>query len=338
LSTPNPTPPPDAQPDPAAATPPVSPAPEQPVYQPGVAPATQGWQPAGAAEQPGWPAQPAPDATLQQPAYDPGQPVYQPGSAQPVYPSNQPTDQWAQPAYGQPGYEQPAYAQPGYPPYPSQPAPTKSRTGLWIALAVVAVLLLGGAATVAFFALGNGGDKKPAASTSNGAGASPTAATTTPSTEQSSSAPSTSGKLVTPDTIGNLKISDNPTLSGLADQMKSEAGSDGVGAVYQDKDDPSKIVLVAGVAEHNTSPSAALTGLLSGFIDTIGADAGAPVGVDAGPKGGVAKCGEASVSGQNVVYCAWADDETTALVAFFNHDVAEAKDQFLTIRDAVEPA
>lgn len=321
MTTPNPYLPPDGtQPTSVPPAAPTSGPPPQPTYQPGVAPAT---------EPQGWPARPGQEPTLQQPAV----PDYQQPPGYPAYPPAQSADPWAQPAYQQPQ----AYQQAAYPAYPTAPPPTKSKAPLWIALAVVAVLLIGGG-VAAFLAFGGERDDKETTSGTN----TPTPSVTTPSATQTSSEPSNPGSstLVIPASIGDLQTTSNPQLTALADQLKGDIGSagggTGVAGVYEDKTDPTKIVLVAGVSDQNTSPPAALTGMLSGFTSQIGGSAADAKEVDPGPKGGVAKCGEATVSGQSVVYCGWADNDSTAIVAFFNHDLAEAKGLFLDVRGAVE--
>ncbi len=82
------------------------------------------------------------------PPGDPNQPpAYQQPGAQ--YPPPPPPMPYQQGPYGQPG--QPGQPPAGYP-YPPPPVQKKSRKGLFIGLAVLAVVLLGGlAAAIAFF-------------------------------------------------------------------------------------------------------------------------------------------------------------------------------------------
>jgi hypothetical protein len=117
-------------------------------------------------QQPGQPSygQPAPGGYGNQPSYgqpqygQPHQPQYgqpgqqgQPQYGQPGY--GQPGQQYGQPAYGQPGYGQPGqqygqpqYGQPGYgQQYGQQPPKKKSRTGLIVGLAVLALVIVAAA-------------------------------------------------------------------------------------------------------------------------------------------------------------------------------------------------
>lgn len=114
-------------------------------------------------------AQTTPPAFQQPPAYGnytvPAQPSYTPPPTypqpqvaypqeQPMYPQSPtpyPQPSYPQPEYSQPGFGQPSYPQPGYPqPGFNQPEmyqQKKSRTGLFIAIAVILILIVGGGGT-----------------------------------------------------------------------------------------------------------------------------------------------------------------------------------------------
>lgn len=296
----------------------------------------------GHPQQPGYPQQPA-QPGYGQPQY--GQPQYgQPEQGQPAYgqqpqpgygdPYQQPGGYGQQPSQGgygqqpggygqQPGgYGQPAPEQGGYPSpggYPASGAPggpvapvppvpvKKSRRGLKISLAVVAVLVLlccGGG--LAFYS--SISDEYPAS-------------------------------LKTPDTVAGLKTFDNPdvqeSVRKLGEELRTEVDADSVIAkVYQDPKDDKKLVLLFGATTFLLNPD---NELKSGMDEAVkGSTVKTPVRkVDAGPLGGSMSCGEVTMEDQNAAICGWTDHGSVVIGLFFNQSPEDSATLLRTIRGEI---
>jgi hypothetical protein len=161
--------------------------------------------PAYAEPTPAAPANPDPayvDPTAQLPAY--AQPGYaEPGYPQPGYP---------QPGYPQPGYPQPGYGGPGQPgpggPAPARRPPGRRNKGLFIAVAVIALLAVGGGAYALVAKHSHGSTAAPptpsaSITATQSAPASPTAPTTAPPSSASASTSSGSTVAVSAAAAGN---------------------------------------------------------------------------------------------------------------------------------------
>jgi hypothetical protein len=279
----------------------------------------------------------------QQPSYG-QQPTYgdQPSYGQSPY--GQPTQ--VQPGYAQPGYAQPDYGQaPSYDPpsyrtsdfgasAPYGRPPRKSRTVLWISLGVVVVLAVGAAAIAVLYAATNG-DKGNTGTTATGTTAPPsTGASADPFAKERNASLSAPKKLagLTKSTNKDLQ----KTADDLTDQMKgSVPGSrDTIAAFYEDPNDQTKLVMVAGVTSDLADPDAELDGTFRG-LGTGGLPVDNIKKTDAGPLGGVAKCGTSTAAGTPVAVCAWADHGSVGMTFFYNRKVSESTALFLKIRSGV---
>jgi hypothetical protein len=185
----------------------------------------------------------------------------------------------------------------------------RSRKGLWIALPLAAVLLAAGVAIVVKFVL-------PVVAEGNAV-------------------------ISSPDTVAGLTRTTKPSLQSTAEQLNTQlrAGMDNVtGSVatfYDDPTDPAKIVMLYGVTGPITNPARTLEASIDqltrgGGISVEGMDP-----VDPGPLGGEASCGAGSSSGGPLTVCGWADHGSTAVVIFFNRDLASSTALFGQIHNAV---
>jgi hypothetical protein len=240
----------------------------------------------------------------------------------------------AQPAYGQPTYQQPAY-QPPPPAYqtPPQPAyqpppppgyapapPPKKGKGLKITLGVVGGVFLVCAviACVAFYPI------------YHDAGAHVSAPPTLP---------------------GGLSKQDSEQSEALKTSLENdlrdsiESIDDVATGVYGNKDDDDPTHLVVLVAATGTffSPGSQVDAAFKGF----GAGEGltmvsTPKEYPAGDLGGTVKCGGAEYNGSGssadlkMSMCAWSDHGSVGIVLFMGRDVADAANQFVAIREAVQ--
>lgn len=273
-----------------------------------------------------------------QPGY--GQPSYQQHGDEPTYSGyNQPG--YSQPGYGQPSYQQPGYEQPGYEQhgygqqagqsypgysdaptgsYPgysqgTPPPPQKKSKGGKIALIVVAaiVLLCGGGGAIAYFVL-----KDPVK------GAVEAAQT----------------RLVAPDTLAGRKKITDPQFQQLADQAVADVKktvpsvTSTVAAFYGDP--ATDMVMIVGASGGVTNPAKE--------VDKAIAEASAGGGlkitnvksVEAGPLGGVAKCGDATSDGVQMGVCIWADNGSVAMVVLYHKNGQQAAAELVKIRGEVE--
>ncbi|MEU9836156.1 hypothetical protein AB0D67_31865 [Streptosporangium sp. NPDC048047] len=144
------SPAPDAPPVPQQPSPVASPSPVAPQPAP-VPQAPQGPAPSRWGERP--------------PPVQPGPPYGQPAPPGPPYgqPGPQPDPQWQGSLEWQPGGQQSSAPYPGGQQPPGPPAPRRRRTGLWIALALLAVLVTVGAGIVVGTVLGTAKRSGPSA-------------------------------------------------------------------------------------------------------------------------------------------------------------------------------
>jgi hypothetical protein len=262
----------------------------------------------------------------------PNQPHPQePQSGQPSYPSTSaPGGQGYPPpsanTYPQPGAT--AYPQPGdgsYPPadqgFGGPPpanegfgsAPPKKRS-VWkiIALVVVAIVVLcaGGIGSFIYF---NRDKVKDAVE-------------------------ATKIKVVEPEKLGTRPKASDPDLDNSLDealtQMKAEADVTGTaGAIYGD---PKKLDILMLIAASSIGGSAQER--YDGMVKGIGGDF-AMTGlkdVDPGPLGGIAKCGDGTVSTIPLGICMWADSGSFAMLVLFNKKGADLQKDFVAYRGQIE--
>jgi hypothetical protein len=307
------------------------------------------YQPYPQEPQPGQPGQPG----YQQPGYQ--QPGYQqPGYQQPGYPPSS--------APGGAGYPPPgtnAYPQPGdgsYPPanqgfggpppanqgfggpppanqgfggpppanqgfggpppagvgYGSAPPPKKRSVGKIIALVLVAVVVLcaGGIGTIYYFNRDKVKDVVEASKI----------------------------RVVEPDKLGTRPKTTDANLNGSLDETLKQVKTDPqvtgtAGAIYGN---PAKLDIVMLIAASSIGGSAQdrydvmIKGIGGGFAITGLKD------VDPGPLGGIAKCGDGTVSSVPLGICMWADSGSFAMLMLFNKKGADLQKNFVSYRGQIE--
>jgi hypothetical protein len=265
-------------------------------------------------------------------------------SSQPVIeapPGSEPTS--VQPIAVPPGYAQPGYAgQPGFPPpgYATQgggdAAPTRSRLGMTIGLVVGVVVVV--AICVAGVLLFWGG--QPA---TTGTGAPTTGVRTTagaPTTGAGNADAERGATVDTPQVVAGLTLATEPQLAQQAKTAESQLRSavpnatDAAAGTYLDITNPTAPVVVAAVAADNDNPDTMVdTAFLAIRSQGVQVDNIQPV--DAGPLGGVAKCGTTTAQGAPAIACAWGDHGSGGQVLLLNRSQADAQRLFLEVRKAV---
>jgi hypothetical protein len=321
--------------------------------------------------QPPYPGQPHPEQPNQgEPYY--GRPSYgQPPFGQPSYGQPDPVSPWSgqpnpdtpssvpplpgfppsgygqQPSYGQaspyePPYgDQPAYGQPtaygeqpGFPP-PPPPKRSKAVPIVLVSLAVILVLCVGGG-TAIFMAGRN--KAKEIVDTAKDAANNPTSPAGTP-TGKPTQKPHPKITVTEPKTLGGRPKLTDAQFSTLADELQKGLASvpnatATVGALYGT---PAKqdIVIIASAAAPIANPKRELDstflGAGIGGLKVTGLKT-----INAGPLGGVAKCGKADAGGIDLAMCSWADDGSVGWIMSFFKSVNSAKAEFPKLRGQIE--
>ncbi|GLW28687.1 hypothetical protein [Actinoplanes regularis] len=260
-----------------------------------------------------FPGVPNPNVPSHDPAPDqPPTLPFTPAYAQPTPDQAQPAPGYPPPAPGYSGYPQPAYGAPGFPP----PAPPKkSRTLLIVLLsvAIALVLCVGGLAVVGLLAKKNDDDKKAAAAKIT---------------------------VVEPVTLGGREKLESAEFTEVTKTMKAgllkdyPGATQSVGAFYGE---PAKKDMVMAIAVAAPIPNPKLE-LNKNFtnLTLTGITAENVADVDAGPLGGVAKCGDSSISGMDVAICAWTDDGSVGVVFFYNATKSTTQKEFISLRSELE--
>jgi hypothetical protein len=228
---------------------------------------------------------------------DPSQPQY-PGA-----PVGQPAPAGAAP--------DPAYA--GQPGAPMAAPPKKSKAGkiILIVLAAVLVLCVGGAAITYFAVRDTVGEIIDATQT----------------------------RLVTPDTLAGRQLNTEPTFQQLAEDVAAELAAEvpestsTIGAFYGDVEQED-MVMIAGVSGVIADPEQELADATDG--DAMGLGITNVTDVDAGPKGGSARCGDADLDGTPGGVCLWASRGSLVMYVFYFGTGEEAAAALVDIREAVE--
>ncbi|MFV2019584.1 hypothetical protein [Micromonospora sp. LOL_023] len=225
----------------------------------------------------------------------------------PQYPGA-PDGQPVPPAGAAPG---PAY--PGQPVAPMAAPPKKSKAGKIILIVLAAVLLLciGGSAITYFAVKDTVGEVLEATQT----------------------------RLVTPDTIAGRDLNADAEFQSLAEEMGAGLAADvpestsSIGAFYGDVEQEN-LVMIAGVSGVMADPEQELADATEG--DAMGLGMTNITDVDAGPKGGTARCGDADLEGVPGGVCVWSSRGALVLYVFYFSTGAEAGAALVEIRDAVE--
>jgi hypothetical protein len=227
----------------------------------------------------------------------PGEAGY-PGQAAPQWGQGQPADpQWGQP--GEAGWSAGAGAPP--------PAPRKRRRGLKITLAVLAVLALlcvGGGLILGLPIL----KEWPAT-------------------------------LRTPDSLAGQPRLSTPELDKSAETISSDLkkqthAQDTVAAFYGTKDNPEHVFAVVGVTTLILDPKKDLADAFNGASE---GEMKFPEikDVDAGPLGGIMRCGSSAISNVPLTMCGWADHGSLVLGLFFRANVEEASAKLRDVRRTI---
>ncbi len=183
------------------------------------------------------------------------------------------------------------------------PKPKKSRKRIWLTLGIIGVLLTAGVITAVMVL-------------------SPERRTT----------------LITPPTVAGLTLDTDPENLAQLDQMKADLlretahANEVVAAYYNDPGDETKYALLLGLTGDIPDPVDELTSFLA-------FNPGIPTkiyDIDPGPLGGRAKCNEEIWEGLSGVGCAWADDQSSAVIVFYNRDAASSEVLFRQMRSEIQ--
>ncbi len=238
--------------------------------------------------------------------------------------------QHQQPGYG---YAAPSYGAPPPPHYQQTPSfvtpapPSRNRGGM-LALVIggiVILLVLVGVGTA--LALRSGDDDDPVVSPTNGPSAS-----SSPSPTEAGEYPA---RIDLPQTVAGLTKVDDPTLNKTANetaqQIKTATDADSaVAAYYAPGGDLTKAVGLVGATGRITDPEGELEDAFSGELGVTGVE-----DVDAGPLGGLMRCGTTASNGQALTACGWADGGSLMLGIFVNRSATDSADLFRQIRGEV---
>jgi hypothetical protein len=222
--------------------------------------------------------------------------------------------------------------------YPQVPMfeepPRKSRTGLWIGLAVAAVLVFCLAATgvgaLVYFA----NRHKDTVTTA------PTGPAASPSTTRGTVI------LTAPDAIGSRGKNNDPQLNeslqnatrSLTTRMSSSGIGEPVGAFYGSSANQD-LMMIFGVptpAGAGAMPDAMVDQLFTMMGTIAGATAREARAVDPGPLGGKAKCADLDLKGVPAALCGWSDAGSFGYIVWYFMTVAQVQGEFVTVRELIE--
>jgi flagellar basal body-associated protein FliL len=258
------------------------------------------------------PARPSSGGSYQGGGYQPGPPPGQGG-----YPPPAPHEQGGyHPDQG--GYQAaPPPPGGGYPGQPGQPygAPPKKKGGalkiILIVLGVVVLLCVAGVAVAVYKGKGKVEDVVAASKIS----------------------------VVEPATLGGRKKVSDPSLQSsvqsLDSEMKNIQGTtSSVGAIYGDlaKKD---VVMVAAASTLTGTAQTRYDEFTSG-LDTGGFSTSALKDTEPGPLGGIAKCGDSSVSGVPTAVCVWSDQGSVGMIMMLFKKKADLEKEFVSYRGQIE--
>jgi hypothetical protein len=346
-------------PPPQAPWPPGQPDPNQPPYDAGYsggpgpdpnAPASYGQQPYGPDQNYGSP-HPQESYTTEPPYSgqpQSGQPYSgQPYSGQPYsgqpYSAQQYSGQpYSADAYGNPA--QPGYAT-GYPaqaqpvpgqPYGAPPQPPRRGRGGLIALVAGAALLLLLVCSVGGVLIATSGNDKPSAGPTRSAAPSASATSRSAGASPSSTVkPEYPATIAMPKTVAGLTKLDNPELNKQADEtatkIKDSTNADSaVAGYYAPAGDVTKTVGLVGAAVKIANPATELDSAFTNALSLSGTRE-----VNAGPMGGIMKCGNTSSGGATLSVCGWADGGSLVLGIFLNRSLDDSAALLRQIRTEI---
>ena len=102
---------------------------------------------------------------------------------------------------------------------------------------------------------------------------------------------------------------------------------------YQDPNDPTALVMVAAVAGDNDNPAMLVDRAFDAMRSQL--DVKNVNDIDAGPMGGVARCGTAIMQGMPLTVCVWGDHGSLGQIYFLNRSLDESKKLYPDIRKGV---
>jgi hypothetical protein len=201
-------------------------------------------------------------------------------------------------------------------------------------VAVLLVLCVGGGTGI--FMAGRNKAKEIVDTAKDAANPTSTAGTPTGEPTQKSRSKIT---VTEPRTLGGRPKLTDAQFSTLADELQKGLAdvpnaTATVGALYGT---PAKrdIVVIASAAAPIANPKRELdstfVGAGIGGLKVTGIKT-----IDAGPLGGVAKCGKADEGGIDLAMCGWADNGSVGWIMFFFKSVNSAKAEFPKLRSQVE--
>jgi hypothetical protein len=216
------------------------------------------------------------------------------------------------------------------------PPPPKSHAGLWIGLAIAAVLLLcaGGVGVGAIVFLANRHQQTD-----------PTSIAAAPATSAPAKKAETEKVTLTaPDAIGSRAKSTDPqltqTIEGAKQQMSTLANGAGdpVAAFYgsAEKKDLMMVFAVPTPVNAGAMPDSQFDMIFTMMGSMTGGKAGAAQSVDPGALGGKAKCSDLTVKDTPIALCAWADAGSFAFILWYFTKVETAKAEFVSVREQIE--
>ena len=150
-------------------------------------------------------------------------------------------------------------------------------------------------------------------------------------------------RLEMPEQVGELKRDDSPLAkdhaSDLVAILRAQISDldSSVGAVYEEPSgDASHSVMIFGGTTLLWNPERELDTVLS-FISESSEDSLQEVAeVDAGPFGGVMKCGSTQMDNGSMAICGWADHGSIALALFPGRSASDAAGLMRALRSAAE--
>jgi hypothetical protein len=117
-------------------------------------------------------------------------------------------------------------------------------------------------------------------------------------------------------------------------QKQVASSTSSVSAAYGDLA-KADIVMVTALSGTVASPQSDMDTVFKG-VGSSTSTMSEVAAIDAGPLGGVAKCGKLTNAQTHFAVCAWADNGSLGLVLWYEKDLAIAKNDFQAIRAQIE--
>ncbi|HCT80839.1 MAG TPA: hypothetical protein DGT23_30595 [Micromonosporaceae bacterium] len=216
------------------------------------------------------------------------------------------------------------------------------RNGLWIGLAVAAVLLCfgGGAGAVMM-----GGYLSGSATD----GKSPTVPRTPVGELMTASPQQPTPKQVTVTVAAPAKLGNRPRITDAehtttADEVTATLKGDrrvttAVAAYYGTPDPKKDKVYLVAMTISTPMPKSEFEGTFAAITTQVGLGAMTDVAdTEPGPLGGLARCGNLKVQEMPVAACGWADEGSFGVIVWYNKTLIQVKAQFIPLRAEVEKA